>query len=112
MDDFSSPGQTNSFGFSAAPVNFIEPGKRPQSSISSSIAEDLETGEFVIATGSAGGSRIITATLKNLYHYLDQGMTPNETVHQVSNLFIVLRSISQWLTCAVNSPAGTISLPT
>ncbi|EIN11385.1 gamma-glutamyltranspeptidase [Punctularia strigosozonata HHB-11173 SS5] len=82
MDDFSSPGQTNSFGFAAAPVNFIRPGKRPQSSISSSIAEDLETGEFVIATGSAGGSRIITATLQNLYHYLDQGLTPNETVHQ------------------------------
>ena len=93
MDDFSSPGQTNSFGFAPSPVNFIRPGKRPQSSISSSIAEDLETGEFVIATGSAGGSRIITATLQNLYHYLDQGMTPNETVHQVNVLITGGRTV-------------------
>ena len=59
MDDFSSPGQTNSFGFAASPINYIAPGKRPQSSIASSIAENLETGKLTIATGSAGGSRII-----------------------------------------------------
>jgi gamma-glutamyltranspeptidase/glutathione hydrolase len=81
MDDFSSPGQVNSFGFSASPSNFIAPGKRPQSSIASSIAEDLETGEVTIATGSAGGSRIITATLQELYHYIDQGLTPEECTH-------------------------------
>jgi gamma-glutamyltranspeptidase/glutathione hydrolase len=57
------------------------PGKRPQSSISSSIAEDLETGEFQVATGSAGGSRIITATLQNLYHVLDQELSANASVH-------------------------------
>ncbi|KAL8287474.1 hypothetical protein RQP46_003332 [Phenoliferia psychrophenolica] len=81
MDDFSSPGQTNSFGFAASPSNYIVGGKRPQSSISSSIAEDLETGEILIATGSAGGSRIITATLQHLYHHLDQGLTAYECVH-------------------------------
>ncbi|KAJ7357041.1 gamma-glutamyltranspeptidase [Mycena albidolilacea] len=79
MDDFSSPGQINAFGFSPSPINFIRPGKRPQSSISSSIAEDLVTGEVTIATGSAGGSRIITATLQQLHHYIDQGMTPEES---------------------------------
>ncbi|KAJ7138819.1 gamma-glutamyltranspeptidase [Mycena filopes] len=78
MDDFSSPGQINAFGFAPSPINFIRPGKRPQSSISSSIAEDLVTGEVTIATGSAGGSRIITATLQELHHYIDQGMTPAE----------------------------------
>ncbi|KAJ7724372.1 gamma-glutamyltranspeptidase [Mycena metata] len=78
MDDFSSPGQTNAFGFAPSPSNFIRPGKRPQSSISSSIAEDLVTGEITIATGSAGGSRIITATLQELYHYIDQGLSPAE----------------------------------
>jgi len=81
MDDFSTPGTTNAFGFAASPPNYIYPGKRPQSSISSSIAEDLETGEFKIATGSAGGSRIITATLQNLHYTLDQGLTPNASVH-------------------------------
>ncbi|KAJ7265204.1 gamma-glutamyltranspeptidase [Mycena rebaudengoi] len=81
MDDFSSPGQVNSFGFQPSPINFIRPGKRPQSSIASSIAEDLVTGEVTIATGSAGGSRIITATLQELYHFLDQGLTPAECTH-------------------------------
>ncbi|TFK45646.1 gamma-glutamyltranspeptidase [Heliocybe sulcata] len=82
MDDFSSPGQSNAFGFAASPANYIAPGKRPQSSIASSIAEDLSTGQISIATGSAGGSRIITATLQNLHWYLDVGMTPSDAVHQ------------------------------
>jgi gamma-glutamyltranspeptidase / glutathione hydrolase len=34
-----------------------------------------------MVTGSAGGSRIITATLQNLYHHLDQGMDAYDTVH-------------------------------
>lgn len=76
-----APGTTNAFGYTASPANYIYPGKRPQSSISSSIAEDLETGEFKIATGAAGGSRIPTATLQNLYHTLDQGLTPNASAH-------------------------------
>ncbi|KAJ7088865.1 gamma-glutamyltranspeptidase [Mycena belliarum] len=74
MDDFSTPGVVNAFGFLPSPINFIRPGKRPQSSIASSIAEDLATGEVTIATGSAGGSRIITATLQQLHHYIDQGL--------------------------------------
>ena len=78
MDDFSSPGQTNSFGYAASPINFIRPGKRPQSSISSTLVEDGETGDFVMATGAAGGSRIITTTLQELYHYVDQGLNATE----------------------------------
>jgi gamma-glutamyltranspeptidase/glutathione hydrolase len=77
MDDFSSPGHTNAFGFEPSPVNFIRPGKRPQSSIASSIAEDLTTGEIHIATGSAGGSHIITTTLQSLHNHLDLGKTAN-----------------------------------
>ena len=51
------------------PSASLYPGKRPQSSIASSVAEDLETGEFDIATGAAGESRIITATLRWGLHY-------------------------------------------
>lgn len=81
MDDFSSPGQVNSFGFAASPINYIAGGKRPQSSIASSIAEDAATGRFTIATGSAGGSRIITATLQELHAYIDQGKNASACVH-------------------------------
>ncbi|KAF8824863.1 gamma-glutamyltranspeptidase [Lentinula edodes] len=81
MGDFSSPGEINDFGFSASPANYIAGGKRPQSSIASSIAEDLETGDIIIATGSAGGSRIITATLQHLYHHIDQGLNSTLCVH-------------------------------
>ncbi|KIK69082.1 hypothetical protein GYMLUDRAFT_152648 [Collybiopsis luxurians FD-317 M1] len=81
MGDFSTPGVNGDFGFAPSPVNFIAGGKRPQSSISSSIAEDLHTGEVLIATGSAGGSRIITATLQHLYHHIDQGLNSTQCVH-------------------------------
>jgi len=81
MAGFSSPGLPNFFGFAPSPVNFIRPFKRPQSSISSTIAEDLETGEVVVVTGSAGGSHIITATLQNLHNVLDNGATANQSVH-------------------------------
>jgi gamma-glutamyltranspeptidase/glutathione hydrolase len=103
MDDFSSPGQVNAFGFAASPINFIAGGKRPQSSIASSIVEDLETGELLMATGSAGGSRIITTTLQELYHYMDQGLNATECTGQC----VSCRSAVCMLIFAAR--AGTIS---
>lgn len=82
MDDFSSPGQINAFGFASSPINFIAPGKRPLSSISCSIVEDGATGDFEMATGSAGGSQIITATIQQLYHFIDQGLNATESTRQ------------------------------
>ncbi|KDN40091.1 gamma-glutamyltranspeptidase [Tilletiaria anomala UBC 951] len=70
MDDFSSPGSVNSFGYVATEANFIRPGKRPLSSISPVIAEDAETGEIVFSIGSAGGSRIVTANIINAFNLL------------------------------------------
>lgn len=70
LDDFSSPGQTNAFGYAPSSANFIRPKKRPLSSISPVIIEDIETGKTTHALGSAGGSRIVTANIINTYNAL------------------------------------------
>lgn len=73
LNDFSSPGTSNAFGYVASPGNYPQPGKRPQSSISPTIVE-FPNGTFYFGTGAAGGSRIITSTIQNLWHVLDQDM--------------------------------------
>ncbi|PVI00281.1 gamma-glutamyltranspeptidase 1 precursor [Periconia macrospinosa] len=77
MNDFSIPNVTNAFGYVPSPANFVRPGKRPLSSISPVIVEHLNASSladaFYIAVGAAGGSRIITATIQNLIHLLDDG---------------------------------------
>ena len=62
MDDFSSPGKENGFGYLPAENNFIRPGKRPLSSMSPTIFVDKKTGDVRLAVGAAGGSRIISST--------------------------------------------------
>ena len=42
MDDFSTPGFKNAFGYDPSPENFVEPGKRPMSSSSPSIVFDSD----------------------------------------------------------------------
>ncbi|KAI1393034.1 gamma-glutamyltranspeptidase [Hypoxylon trugodes] len=79
MNDFSVPGASNAYGYPPTPANFIRPGKRPLSSISPTIAETAD-GKLYFAIGSAGGSRIITATIQNLHHVLDQNLTTHEAL--------------------------------
>jgi gamma-glutamyltranspeptidase / glutathione hydrolase len=74
MDDFSQPGRSNAFGYLPSPANFIRPGKRPLSSISPTIVE-TPGGKLYFVVGAAGGSRIITATVQNIHHVLDTGLT-------------------------------------
>ncbi|CAH1777932.1 unnamed protein product [Owenia fusiformis] len=69
MDDFSTPGQANAWGFSPSPSNFIVPGKRMQSSMSPTIVTD-DAGDVTLVVGAAGGSRIITATSLVALHTL------------------------------------------
>jgi gamma-glutamyltranspeptidase/glutathione hydrolase/leukotriene-C4 hydrolase len=61
MDDFSTPGNKNSYGFPSSPSNYIFPGKIPQSSMSPSIIFN-EQNVVVLMAGASGGSRIISAT--------------------------------------------------
>ena len=81
MNDFSIPGTSNSFGYVPSPANYIRPGKRPLSSISPTIVE-YPNGTLYYVIGSAGGSRIITATIQNLVHVLDANMTAPEALAQ------------------------------
>lgn len=59
MDDFSTPGKENDFGFQPSPANFIKPGQRPLSSMCPNIILD-RNGDVVFVSGSAGGSKITT----------------------------------------------------
>ncbi|KAI1108827.1 gamma-glutamyltransferase 1 [Nemania sp. NC0429] len=74
MNDFSIPGSSNAFGYLPSPANFIRPGKRPLSSISPVIVETAK-GKLYFVIGAAGGSRIITSTIQNIHHVLDEGFT-------------------------------------
>ncbi|SJX62497.1 related to gamma-glutamyltransferase [Sporisorium reilianum f. sp. reilianum] len=73
LDDASTAGKTNFFGYLPTPANYISPGKRPLSSISAVIAEDTSTGELKLSLSSAGGSRIITAVTQVAYDVLFKG---------------------------------------
>uniref|UniRef100_A0A182Y0C0 Gamma-glutamyltransferase n=1 Tax=Anopheles stephensi TaxID=30069 RepID=A0A182Y0C0_ANOST len=74
MDDFATPGLINSYGLPASPANFIVPGKRPLSSMTPTIITD-ETGDVRIVAGSAGGSRITTATMQLIVRHMMFGET-------------------------------------
>ncbi len=61
MDDFDTPGGgNNAFGFPPSNTNLIEPGKRPQSSMTPTIVLDRND-DVYMAIGSSGGGRIITS---------------------------------------------------
>jgi gamma-glutamyltranspeptidase/glutathione hydrolase len=88
MDDFvSAPGAPNQFGLIGGEANKIEPFKRPLSSMSPTIV--LENGKPVFATGSPGGSRIITTVLQFLLNTLVFKM-------EISDATIAPRIHHQW----------------
>ena len=74
MDDFSSRENTpNSYGLIGRVANSIEPGKRMLSSMTPTIVVD-SAGHVLLATGSPGGSTIITTVLQVVVNVLDHGM--------------------------------------
>ena len=78
MDDFSSPGVSNYFGYPPSQNNYIVPGKRPMSSMSPSMV--LKNGELYITAGASGGSRIITATFQAILNVIVNGMDAGQAI--------------------------------
>ena len=60
MDSFSTPGLRNSDGIAPSEPNFIEPGKRPMSSMSPTIMLN-DNGDVRLVLGASGSSRMITS---------------------------------------------------
>ncbi|KAJ6018427.1 hypothetical protein N7499_002848 [Penicillium canescens] len=79
MNDFSIPGSSNQFGYIPSVANYVRPGKRPLSSITPAIVTRPDGSLFLVA-GSAGGSRIITATVQNIIHSIDQGLSAAQSL--------------------------------
>jgi gamma-glutamyltranspeptidase / glutathione hydrolase len=81
MDDFSAkPGIPNAYGLVGGKANAIEPHKRPLSSMTPTIIfkggdSGLHPTMYpIMATGSPGGSTIITVVLQNILNRLEFGM--------------------------------------
>lgn len=73
MDDFSAkPGTPNAFGLLGGVANAIEPGKRPLSSMTPTLL--FRNGQPLMATGSPGGSTIITAVLQTVLNVAEFDM--------------------------------------
>ena len=74
MDDFSAqPGTANAYGLVQGTANAIAPGRRPLSSMTPTLVFRAD-GSPWFATGSPGGSRIITTVLQVLLNRMVHGL--------------------------------------
>ncbi|GBG90657.1 hypothetical protein CBR_g51005 [Chara braunii] len=78
MDDFSIPGVANTFGLPPSKMNFIEPGKRPLSSMSPTII--TRKGLLKMVVGASGGPLIIPGVLQVILNYIARGKVPLDSV--------------------------------
>lgn len=60
MDDFSYPTRNDPNSYEQTEINYIEPGKRPLSSMTPTILLDGE-GKVKMVVGASGGFKITTA---------------------------------------------------
>ena len=74
MDDFTSkPGVPNAYGLVQGEKNAIAPGRRPLSSMTPTVVLNAD-GSPWLATGTPGGSRIITTVLQVLLNRMVHGL--------------------------------------
>ncbi|WP_255110942.1 gamma-glutamyltransferase [Synechococcus sp. RedBA-s] len=74
MDDFTAlPGAANAFGLVQGKANAIAAGKQPLSSMAPTLVL-TPAGGPLLASGSPGGSRIITTVLQVLLNRLEHGL--------------------------------------
>jgi len=79
MDDFASPNITSAYNVPPSPNNFIAPGKRPMSSMSTTIVVD-DQGRVRAVAGASGGTKIITAVAQVLLNIMYLGKNVKEAV--------------------------------
>lgn len=93
MDDFSTPNLVNYYGLKPSEANYIEPGKRPLSSMSPVIIID-EKADVRLVIGASGGTKIITSIAQVVYKNLWVGKNIKESIddprihHQLDPNFI------------------------
>jgi gamma-glutamyltranspeptidase/glutathione hydrolase len=77
LDDFAAkPGAANAYGLMGGDANAPGPMKRPLSSMSPTLV--LKDGNLLMATGSPGGSTIISTVLQIILNVIDHGLNVAE----------------------------------
>lgn len=79
MDDFSTPGMSNLYDISPTQPNYIEPRKRPVSSMAPSVVVNSD-GDAVLALGGSGGSKITSSVALVAMRTLWQGDNIKEAI--------------------------------
>jgi gamma-glutamyltranspeptidase len=98
MDDFANPGVQDFFGIKPSEANYIQPGKKPLSSMSPTfVFEQSERrhkqqasidltrgpeslGRLILAVGGSGGPKIITAVLQVILNHIYLGKNMLESI--------------------------------
>jgi gamma-glutamyltranspeptidase len=88
--DFGTPGRPNYFGLKPSEANFIEPKKKPLSSMSPMIVfrqheggnDSASLGSLLLVLGASGGPKIITAVIQVFINFAFLGIPLYDSVVQ------------------------------